>query len=173
MSQDPEHTPDIDVAIACSGWRAAVPEAEALCRRAARAALAADGRAPGEIAVLLTDDGAVRALNARWRGRDAPTNVLSFPGPKPVGSAGDCPPRHLGDIVLACETVLREADEQGKRPADHLAHLVVHGVLHLLGHDHESDAEATAMEALEAAVLAALGVADPYVDPVTPPAVRS
>ena len=85
-------------------------------------------------AVLLTDDAAVRDLNRDWRGKDKPTNVLSFPASAPPGAPGR---RCLGDIVLAYETMLREADEEGKTFADHFVHLVVHGTLHLLGHDHE------------------------------------
>lgn len=166
MPQAPdEPVPEIDVAIECPAWNGAVPGAEALCRRASAAALVAAGGGAGEIAILLADDEAVRALNARWRGRDAPTNVLSFPGPDPETIGGAAAPRHLGDIALACETVLREAAEQGKSPADHLTHLVVHGVLHLLGYDHEAEAEAAEMEALEVAVLAGLGVPDPYAAP--------
>ncbi|MGP0093236.1 MAG: rRNA maturation RNase YbeY [Xanthobacteraceae bacterium] len=111
----------------------------------------------GEVAVVLTDDSAVRALNRKWRRIDAPTNVLSFPA-KP-GGAGPL----FGDIVIAYETTWREAEE-GRKPFDHhLAHLAVHGFLHLLGHDHGSDAEAEAMERLESVILAELEVPDPYV----------
>lgn len=102
---------------------------------------------------MLADDAALRALNARWRQQDKPTNVLSFP-------AGDSV--LLGDVVLAFETVRREASEQGKSLADHMSHLVVHGVLHLLGHDHERPRDADVMESLERQVLAGLGIADPY-----------
>ncbi len=102
----------------------------------------------------------VRTLNRDHRGKDKPTNVLSFP----IGNAGgvDAAPTMLGDVVLACETVMAEAAAQGKSVADHLRHLVVHGVLHLTGHDHEDDAEAERMERLETRVLADLGVGDPY-----------
>lgn len=102
---------------------------------------------------MLTDDDEVRQLNARWRGQDKPTNVLSFP-------AGDAV--LLGDVVLAFETVEREAAAQGKRFGDHLSHLVVHGALHLIGYDHVKAGDAAAMEALERRVLAGLGIADPY-----------
>ncbi|MBV9566899.1 MAG: rRNA maturation RNase YbeY [Hyphomicrobiales bacterium] len=112
-----------------------------------------------EICVTLLDDARIAALNLKWRGRDAPTNVLSFPAPSgPVLPA----PRCLGDIAFAFETVEREAREDGKTFDDHLTHLAVHGILHLLGHDHLSDAEARRMEALEMRILASIGVADPY-----------
>jgi probable rRNA maturation factor len=107
------------------------------------------------LVVLLTDDAAVQDLNARFRGKDKPTNVLSFP-------AAENPERHLGDVALGYGVCAREADEQGKRLAHHLQHLVVHGVLHLLGFDHMSDDEAEAMEGLERLVMAGLGAPDPY-----------
>lgn len=113
--------------------------------------------------VAFSGDAEVRALNARFRGQDKPTNVLSFPaGPLVPGAAAEGGPRHLGDVVLAAETVAAEAREQGIPLAHHVQHLVIHGVLHLVGHDHETDAEAEAMEALETRLLAALGIADPY-----------
>ena len=105
--------------------------------------------------VLLTDDAAVRDLNARFRERDRPTNVLSFP-------AAESAAPHLGDLVLAHAVCAAEAVAQGKTLADHLTHLTVHGVLHLLGRDHEDEVEAEAMEAEERSILASLGVADPY-----------
>lgn len=112
----------------------------------------------GEISVLLTSDEAVRALNAEFRGKDAPTNVLSFP-------AAQSARPHLGDIALAYGVCVREARAQGKPLAHHLMHLTVHGVLHLLGYDHHTDAEAEAMEGIERAVLFKLGVPDPYAPP--------
>ena len=105
--------------------------------------------------ILLTDDETVRDLNARFRGKDKPTNVLSFPAPENARP-------HLGDIVLAYGVCADEAREQGKPFGDHLSHLVVHGVLHLMGYDHEADDEAEAMEAKERTLLAALGFPDPY-----------
>lgn len=111
-----------------------------------------------EACVVLADDALLRSLNRRYRGKDAPTNVLSFPFRCPPGAEA----RQLGDIVLAAETVRNEAAEQGIAPVDHLQHLVVHGLLHLLGFDHDTAAEAEAMERLEAQILAALGIADPY-----------
>jgi probable rRNA maturation factor len=135
-------------------WGRAVPGAVSLARRAACAA-AAGGRKSGEIAVVLSDDATLQRLNRDFRGKDKPTNVLSFP----LGGGVSAP---LGDVILALETLLAEAAAQDKRPADHLAHLVVHGVLHLYGHDHRREAEARRMEALEVRVLKGLGVADPY-----------
>ena len=109
---------------------------------------------------MLTDDSAIRALNRDWRGKDEPTNVLSFPAAAP-GKAGRAR-RMLGDIVIAYETVAREARAEGKPFDHHLAHLAVHGFLHLLGYDHETDARSRAMERLETRDPARLGVPDPY-----------
>jgi len=145
----------IDVEIEDGAWAAALPDAEMLARGAALAALDSEGAAHEGVAILLTDDAAVRELNARFRQKDAPTNVLSFPAPHN-------PERHLGDIALAFGVCQREAEEQGKPLAHHLMHLTVHGVLHLLGYDHIGDDEAEAMEGQERAVLAGLGVPDPY-----------
>ena len=142
----------IDIEIEADAWTAALPEVAAVAERAAAAAL---GAVAGDVVVLLTDDEAVRALNARFRNRDKPTNVLSFPAPENAAP-------HLGDIVLAYGVCATEAEAQGKSLPDHLSHLVVHGVLHLLGRDHEDDAEAEEMEAEEREILAELGVADPY-----------
>lgn len=116
-----------------------------------------------ELSILLTSDEAVAALNAQYRGQDKPTNVLSFPAAGlPDGAAPFCEPAPLGDIVIAYETVMREAGEEGKPPLDHLAHLTVHGLLHLAGFDHETDDEAERMEALEREILALMGLPDPY-----------
>jgi probable rRNA maturation factor len=121
------------------------------------------GSSPYEVTIVLTDDGEVRDLNRTWRGKDTPTNVLSFPaGETPVETPGE--PSPLGDVVLAGETVVEEAKLKGVSVADHASHLVVHGVLHLLGHDHEHDEAAERMETLETAILARLGIADPYAD---------
>ena len=147
----------VDIAVAAERWRA-VPDVEARIERAVAAALAAAGRAAAPVSLLLSDDAALRRLNAEFRGRDTPTNVLSFPAAAPPGVAVPI----LGDIALAFETCAREAAEEGKPLGDHMTHLVVHGVLHLLGFDHETDAAAAAMEALETRVLAGLGIADPY-----------
>ncbi len=145
----------IEVEVEVEAWSAAVADVEAVVTRAARAAL---GSATGTVTILLTDDDTVRDLNARFRGKDSPTNVLSFPAAPMPGA--DVQP--LGDIVLAHETCAAEAEAQSKTLANHLTHLTVHGVLHLLGRDHEVDAEAEAMEAEEREILADLGVADPY-----------
>ena len=141
----------IEVEVEADVW-SAVPEVETIVSRAAGAAL---GTLEGDVVVLLTDDVAVRELNARFRDKDRPTNVLSFPAPENAFP-------HLGDIVLAHGVCAEEAKAQGKTLADHLSHLVVHGVLHLLGHDHEDEAEAERMEALERAALARLAIPDPY-----------
>ena len=114
-----------------------------------------------ELSLVLTDDAHIRVLNRNWRGFDKPTNVLSFP-------AGDDdeedPGPLLGDVIVAHETMAREAEDEGKSFEDHFAHLLVHGLLHLFGFDHENDAEAEEMEALETEILAGLGVADPYAE---------
>lgn len=113
-----------------------------------------------ELSILLTDDEEQHELNQQWRGKDSSTNVLSFPQIEPFGPVTGI----LGDITLARETVEREAIEQGVTFNDHFTHLVVHGFLHILGYDHLTDAEALQMESLETAILASLGVADPYAD---------
>jgi len=181
MSDEPgSSSASIEVAMLDAAWDACVDDAEAAVTRVADAALrralpaAAAGRAL-EISIVLTDDSQVRELNGRHRGQDNATNVLSFPTIDWLdgGLAGipqdDGAPLLLGDVILARETLLAEATRQGKRPGDHLAHLVAHGVLHLLGYDHEDDAAATEMEALEVSILAAFGIADPYAgEPLLP-----
>jgi len=142
----------IEVEVEDPAWTDALPDAIAVVERAAAAAL---GPAGGDLVVLLTDDAAVGDLNHRFRDRAGPTNVLSFP-------AAESAAPHLGDLVLAYGVCTAEARAQGKTLADHLTHLTVHGVLHLLGRDHVDEAEAEAMEAEERTLLASLGVADPY-----------
>ena len=115
----------------------------------------------GEVAVVLTSDAYIRALNAQFRGKDAPTNVLSFPAVNTFCRASG-EQTSLGDIIIAYETVLREASEEGKPALHHLMHLTVHGLLHLAGFDHETDTEAERMEALEREILASLNISDPY-----------
>ncbi len=110
-----------------------------------------------EISIMLTDDDAIRELNAQWRGKDQPTNVLSFPAPGAVEKR-----QSLGDIVIAYETCEREAGAELKTFQAHITHLIVHGFLHLVGYDHEEEAEAVAMESLECEILSALGIDDPY-----------
>ena len=152
----------VDFRVLDPAWRQDLPDAATLCRRAARAAFrrAAESPSAAEVAVVLSDDASVRGLNRRFRGIDRTTNVLAFPAGN--GRARPRQPRLLGDVVLARGRVTREAARQGKDLAAHVSHLVVHGVLHLLGHDHQGEPEAKMMEGLEVAVLAALGVANPY-----------
>lgn len=151
----------IDTAIAAPAWGDSVTDIRTLAETAILAALTGAGIGGNvEVSLLLTDDAGQRDLNRDHRGKDAPTNVLSFP----TGFAPPIGPRPLGDISLALETVLREAEEQDKTPADHVAHLLVHGTLHLLGHDHVEDGPAREMEDLERRILAGLGIADPYGD---------
>jgi probable rRNA maturation factor len=142
----------IEVEIEDEAWTAALPDAVAVVERAATLAL---GAVEGDVVVLLTDDAAMHDLNLRFRDRDRPTNVLSFP-------AAESAAPHLGDLVLALGVCAAEAGAQGKSLADHVTHLTVHGVLHLLGRDHVDAVEAEAMEAEERTLLASLGVADPY-----------
>lgn len=144
----------IEVLVEAASWETSPPDARGLAERAARAALAAAG-ARGGLAILLADDDRLAGLNAGFRSKAGPTNVLSFPSPANPGG-------WLGDVALAFGTCRREAEAQGKRLEHHLQHLVAHGVLHLVGYDHESDAEAEAMEALEVKILAGLGAPDPY-----------
>lgn len=152
----------ITIDVEDAAW-ARVPELELLTERAVAAAFSAAGfdRSGTETAILFTDDEAVAELNGQWRGKPAPTNVLSFPAPDdlpvPEGEL-----RPLGDIVLASGVVAREAEAQGKPLPDHTAHLIIHGVLHLLGYDHEDEDEATGMETLETAILKGLGIPNPY-----------
>lgn len=145
----------IDIEVEDPAWLAALPGAEDVVRVAAEAALRAVPTGDAGITFLLTDDESVRELNARFRGKDSATNVLSFPAPPN-------PEDHLGDVALAYGMCVREADQQGKPLSNHLQHLTIHGVLHLLGYDHIGDDEAEVMEGLERAVLAGLGIPDPY-----------
>jgi probable rRNA maturation factor len=140
-------------------WRVTGLRPVETARKAARAALgAAETAYSPEVAVALSDDAELRELNRIWRGKDRPTNVLAFPTVS--GPAG--PRLPIGDVILAFETVAQEAEAVDLALSDHLSHLVVHGVLHLLGYDHEKPAEARRMEELEVRVLAGLGIADPY-----------
>jgi len=159
----------IEVICPCAAWRRACPEAKELARTGAALALARGMAAVGiasekaiELSITLSDDDGARRLNRRWRGVDRSTNVLAFPAWAPGASLPAEIPLLLGDVVLAFETVAREAEEQGKQFADHFFHLVVHGVLHLLGYDHHTEGDAVAMEALETSILENFGVADPY-----------
>lgn len=161
MSSRPTLVPDIERDSPL--WDAA-PGAEAVVERALAAAAAGCGCtlvAGAELSVMLTDDARMREINREWRAQDKPTNVLSFPA-VPAAAVGRAP--FLGDIAIAFETVQREADEEAKGFDAHLAHLAVHGFLHLVGFDHQTDAEAEEMEGREVAILQSLGIADPYAD---------
>jgi len=160
--------PATEVLIVADCWNAE-PEAEAVILRAIEAAAAMAGADTGdaELAVMLTDDGGIRTLNQNWRSIDKPTNVLSFPALQPPGGrepddAGA--PRMLGDIAIAFETTCREADDEQKPFEHHLSHLAIHGFLHLVGYDHETEGQAEAMESLEREILGQLGIPDPYAD---------
>jgi probable rRNA maturation factor len=161
----PKAGPSIDILVEAGDWP---PEAELreIAERAVAAAVealqAGSSRAlpfpprwsaGSELSILFTDDAAIRKLNAEWRGKDRPTNVLSFPQ---VSGA------LLGDVILAAETVRDEAALARKPLKDHMAHLIVHGFLHVIGYDHEADEEAEAMEAVEREALKRMGIADPY-----------
>lgn len=151
---------DIDVTVEAGGWPAETALRD-IAARAVAAALDELGAAgSSELSLLFTDDAHIRVLNRDWRGKDKPTNVLSFPA-FPV-APGDPPPSMLGDIAMAFETMASEAALESKPFDHHLTHLIVHGLLHLLGYDHESGEEAEEMEALERRVLARLAIPDPY-----------
>jgi probable rRNA maturation factor len=158
--------PMTEVLVVADCWQNE-PDAEAVIQRAIAAAAEAVEADIGdaELAVMLTDDSGIRTLNRNWRGIDKPTNVLSFPAlqSETARKPDDAPPM-LGDIAIAYETMRREADEEGKPFDHHLSHLAVHGFLHLIGYDHENDADADEMESLETEILAQLGIPDPYAD---------
>lgn len=154
----------IAISIRSAAWNRGGFQPRALCRRAANAAFATAALpVAAEVSIVLADDDFIRTLNREFRGRDRATNVLSFPA-LDSESTGLMPeqPALLGDIVVAYETMAAEAEAEGRDLADHLSHLIVHGMLHLLGHDHETDEQASAMESLEVQVLARLGIANPY-----------
>jgi probable rRNA maturation factor len=165
----------LDVTIGAAGWEKEIADPVPLLRQATRRAVAASGSRAARggrtvaVNVALLDDRGIRKLNRQYRGKDKPTNVLSF-----AAAGDDLPPPargkssrslQLGDIAIALGTVRREAKAQGKSVKNHLAHLMVHAVLHLLGYDHEDDAEAERMENVERRTLAAMGIADPYQSP--------
>jgi probable rRNA maturation factor len=184
--------PVVDIVVTSALWKVQ-RNAKTVLRRSIAAAASAVSTTEGELAIVLTDDSAMRALNRDWRRKDAATNVLSFPAEKPVKKPPKKPPkksakkptknptknptktlpkdpraargtpRLLGDIVIAYETTEREARAEHKPFAHHLAHLAVHGFLHLVGYDHARDDEANAMEGLETAILARLDVPNPYI----------
>jgi probable rRNA maturation factor len=158
-------TTDVSVALRTEGsgaWASAIPGAREIAHNAAVAAwIAAGHKGAVELSVVLGHDALSRRLNRQYRGIDKPTNVLSFAMGEDAAAGV---PQLVGDVVIALETLIREASAQGKRPAEHLGHLVVHGVLHLAGLDHREDVAASNMEQLEAAVLASLGIKDHYSD---------
>ena len=155
-----------EVLVVADAWQGE-PGAEAVVHRAiaAAAGMVDADTDEAELAVMLTDDAGIRTLNRNWRGIDKPTNVLSFPALQPTGAGGPGDaPRMLGDIAIAYETTRREADDEQKPFDHHLSHLAIHGFLHLMGYDHETDDDAEAMETLEQQILAQLGIPDPYAD---------
>lgn len=166
MSDGPERAPlcvetdglalEIDVAPGAASLDEKLPTVIAAAIGAANAVA---GPAQGAVTVIVDNDERVRQLNKLWRGFDKPTNVLSFPSP----ATQPGPERSVGDIAISYETAAREAAAEGKSLAEHTAHLSVHGFLHLLGYDHESDDDAEEMEGLERVILARIGVSDPYV----------
>ena len=158
---DPDQRLDLDSVIQAGDW-SALGRVDSILARVSRTVCKHAGMpaAHCEVAVALSDDAAVRRLNLQYRGKDKSTNVLSFPAPMPVGSGEG--PLFLGDVVLAAETLADEANTASLPLADHFTHLVVHGILHLLGFDHVRDRDAELMERTEIAVLADLGICDPY-----------
>jgi probable rRNA maturation factor len=158
----PEHAAEtealrLEIAIAPAA-AAAPPQTREIVARAIRAAEQTAGHVEGTVSVLIEDDAGIRELNRQWRGIDKPTNVLSFPAAAITSMA----PRQLGDIAISYETAIREANADARPFAHHLAHLAVHGLLHLLGYDHQGDAAAEEMEGLERKILVRLGIPDPY-----------
>jgi len=148
----------IDILLDAPQWDA-VPAAQDAIREAIGTAAEQTSAAAGELVVLLTDDVAMQKLNRDWRGIDKPTNVLSFPA---AASAGGAQTATLGDIVIAYEALDRESRAEGKAFLHHLSHLAVHGFLHLMGYDHQTDSDADAMEQLEVAILGRLQIPNPY-----------
>lgn len=157
---------EIDIAIAGGDWPP-TDNLSAMLKAAVDATVKQLGFADktSELSVLLTGDEEIRSINAQWRSMDKPTNVLSFPAVQLI--PGDSPGPLLGDIIMAQETIVREAAIDGKTFDAHFSHLAVHGLLHLLGYDHENDEDAEVMEGLERQILAKLGIADPYFVPDT------
>ena len=161
---------EIFVDVAYDAWDKTLSGVEDRCCLVAAVALGAAAStvdlpaARLEVSILLTDDAQIQALNSEYRQLDKPTNVLSFAARDEDSPLPPDGPILLGDVIIAYQTAEREARDEGKSFADHLSHLVVHGVLHLLGYDHMADDEAEEMESLERSILAALGVPDPYKD---------
>ncbi|MET3645779.1 rRNA maturation RNase YbeY [Phyllobacterium ifriqiyense] len=153
---------DIDILVETDGWpgEAALSDLASIAIAAVWDELASGNQPDSELSLVFTDDAAIKELNNDWRDKDKPTNVLSFPA-FPI-KPGQAPGPMLGDIVIARETVVREAEDEEKSFDHHLTHLIIHGVLHLLGYDHETDDEAEEMEQLERKILARLAIPDPY-----------
>jgi probable rRNA maturation factor len=151
----------VDVLVQSPRWKAE-PRAAAIVRKAIRTAAIAASTPRAELAIVLTNDSAIHALNRGWRGQDKPTNVLSFPAAQAPRGRKRAPGGALGDVVIAYETTAREAKLERKPFKHHLTHLAIHGFLHLAGYDHETDRDAKRMETLEVEILASLGVPDPY-----------
>ncbi len=148
------NAPEITIVVEAGGWPPK-RKLQGIAKRAVKAAVEAvsKGGKPRELSIVFTDDAGMRRLNKKWRGKDKPTNVLSFPQKRGL---------LLGDVILAAETVAREAALAEKPLEDHMAHLIIHGFLHLLGFDHEAEADAAKMEQLERVALETLGISDPY-----------
>ena len=170
-----DHECVLDLVVEAPGWQAALPELGGTAEAAARAALEGAGLAPEAHAIVLLacDDARIAQLNADFRGREAPTNVLSWPAfdlspaapgapPQAPPSGGPGPRLPLGDVAISLETAAREAEERGISLKSHAAHLILHGCLHLLGYDHETEEDAARMEGIETRVLAGLGISNPY-----------
>ena len=162
MSPNDPQPVEIDILVEAGDW----PSESELSRladeavRAVVAELGLSGASASELSIVFTDDASIQKLNEEWRGKDSPTNVLSFPAFQ-IATGAPLPPM-LGDIVLAWETVAGEAALEGRPLAHHISHLIIHGFLHLVGHDHEIEAEAESMEAIERRALARLAIPDPY-----------
>lgn len=151
---------DLDVMVEDEGWAPLIGDGAEICGRAAHLALPAD--AETEVSFVFTTDDAIAELNAQYRGKSGPTNVLSFPMVQIA--LGDPVPPMLGDVVMALGVVTSEAEAAGISVHDHILHLLVHGLLHLIGHDHETDEEAAIMEGKEIELLASINIANPYAD---------
>jgi probable rRNA maturation factor len=159
MKSAPKPEIHIDVVVRSARWRKR-PAAKTIVKKAILAAAKAASTSPSELAIVLSDDSAMQKLNRDWRGKNAPTNVLSFPAALPGKTRSAS--LYIGDIVIAYQTVAREAAAESKPFNHHLAHLAIHGFLHLLGYDHDNDRDAQKMERLERKILKRLAVADPY-----------
>jgi probable rRNA maturation factor len=170
MSPAPKEAP-VELAVEClePGWDEAWPGWTAGVETAARAALAALPPVPhpAVLSLVLTNDAHIRELNRNFRGKDKPTNVLSFPLDDAAEAETQGRPQELGDVILALETIAQESVNQNKSLKHHSAHLIVHGILHIFGYDHDAADAAEAMESLEREILARLGIPDPYGDPAS------